>query len=170
MGNRAVIQIQGQETGVYLHWNGGYDTVKPLLDVAREYGVRGDDYGTARLAQMLGNFFCSDVAYAHLLEDVPRHPTFNRHLTLQTRAEMMAAMLAQMLGNFFGGILNVGVGSIDRLDCNNGDNGTYVVDTNFNIVDRLFYEGREANYHDYDEMRDAFKQANDRYFIKQEGS
>jgi len=126
MGNRAVIQIQGQETGVYLHWNGGYDTVKPLLDVAREYGVRADDYGTARLAQMLGNFF--------------------------------------------GGILNVGVGSIDRLDCNNGDNGTYVVDANFNIVDRLFYEGPEANYHDYDDMRDAFKQANDRYFIKQEGS
>ena len=126
MGNRAVIQIQGQETGVYLHWNGGYDTVKPLLDVAREYGVRADDYGTARLAQMLGNFF--------------------------------------------GGILNVGVGSIDRLDCNNGDNGTYVVDANFNIVDRLFYKGREANYHDYNEMRNGIKQANDRYFIKQEDS
>ena len=126
MGNRAVIQIQGQETGVYLHWNGGYDTVKPLLDVAREYGVRADDYGTARLAQMLGNFF--------------------------------------------GGILNVGVGSIDRLDCNNGDNGTYVVDANFNIVDRLFYKGREANYHDYNEKRNGIKQANDRYFIKQEDS
>ena len=55
MGNRAVIQMQGQDVGLYLHWNGGLDTVKPLLDVAKEYGIRGDDYGIARLAQIAGN-------------------------------------------------------------------------------------------------------------------
>ena len=30
MGNRAVIQMQGVEAGIYLHWNGGADTVEPL--------------------------------------------------------------------------------------------------------------------------------------------
>ena len=57
MGNRAVIQMQGQDVGIYLHNNGGRDTIQPLLEVAQEYGIRGDDYGIARLAQMMGNFF-----------------------------------------------------------------------------------------------------------------
>ena len=60
MGNRAVIEFEDESAnglGIYLHWNGGMDTVKPMLDVAREYGIRSDDYGVARLAQMFGNFF-----------------------------------------------------------------------------------------------------------------
>ena len=39
MGNRAVIQMVGQDVGMYLHHNGGLDTVQPLLDVAKELGV-----------------------------------------------------------------------------------------------------------------------------------
>lgn len=30
MGNRAVITTLGNEKGIYLHWNGGYDSIKPL--------------------------------------------------------------------------------------------------------------------------------------------
>ena len=101
MGNRAVIQMQNEDVGIYLHWNGGRDTVEPLLDVAREYGVRGDDYGIARLAQIFGNAF--------------------------------------------DGILGMGVATLDKLDRDNYDNGTYVIDSKFNIVERLFqrYPGYE---------------------------
>ena len=101
MGNRAVIRIDGESAGIYLHYNGGLDTIKPLLDVAREYGIRGDDYGIARLAQMLGNFF--------------------------------------------GGTLSIGVSQLDELDQDNSDNGTYVVDSNFNIIERLYFSGEEQD-------------------------
>ena len=64
MGNRAVITIKNDYIkkedwpSIYLHWNGGLDTVKPMLDVAKEYGIRCEShYGTARLAQLFGNFF-----------------------------------------------------------------------------------------------------------------
>ena len=59
MGNRAVIEMRGQETGIYLHWNGGRHFVEPVLEVAREYGIsgRGWDYGAARLSQIFANFF-----------------------------------------------------------------------------------------------------------------
>ena len=123
MGNRAVIRIDGQGSGIYLHNNGGLDTIKPLLDVAREYGIRGDDYGIARLAQMIGNFF--------------------------------------------GGILSVGVAPLDRLDQDNCDNGTYVVDSNFNIIERLYFDNQqEQNHWDYDEMKAHIKMINDQFFVR----
>ena len=56
MGNRAVIHFQGSSVGMYVHWNGGRDTIEPMLEVAKEYGLRDADYGLARLAQMFGNF------------------------------------------------------------------------------------------------------------------
>lgn len=121
MGNRAVIQMRGQDAGIYLHNNGGYDTIAPLLHVAKHYGIRGDDYGIARLAQIMGNFF--------------------------------------------GGILNIGISTGENLDRDNGDNGTYVIDNQFNIVDRLFYDGPEQNKHPFEEMVMAFRAANDRYFM-----
>jgi len=51
----------------------------------------------------------------------------------------------------------------------NGDNGTYVIDKQFNIVDRLFYNGPEQNNHPFEEMTFAFREANDRFFISQNG-
>ena len=127
MGNRAVIQMQGQDVGIYLHHNGGYDTIKPLLDVAKTYSIRGDDYGIARLAQMLGNFF--------------------------------------------GGTLSLGVSTLEKLDRDNGDNGTYVIDSRFNIVDRLFNRTKsEQDFHPYKEMVLAFCKANDQFFLTSDGS
>ena len=65
MGNRAVIAFQREEltflasdtVGIYLHWNGGPDSVEAFLTAAKELGVRPDDYGIARLCQILGNWF-----------------------------------------------------------------------------------------------------------------
>ena len=121
MGNRAVIRIDGESAGIYLHYNGGLDTIKPLLDVAREYGIRGDDYGIARLAQMLGNFF--------------------------------------------GGTLSIGVSQLDELDQDISDNVTYFVDSNFNIIERLYFSGEEQDYWDYDEMKARIKKVNDQFFL-----
>ena len=64
MGNRAVITIKEKNTpkedwqSLYLHWNGGRDTVEPLLHVAKLYGIRCQDdsnYAIARLSQLIGN-------------------------------------------------------------------------------------------------------------------
>lgn len=57
MGNRAVVQFK-DGTGIYLHWNGGPESVLAFLDAAKQLGVRtGDDYGPARLVQIIGNWF-----------------------------------------------------------------------------------------------------------------
>ena len=34
MGNRAVITTKERKIGLYLHWNGGRDTVEPVLGTA----------------------------------------------------------------------------------------------------------------------------------------
>lgn len=66
MGNRAVITttetgtVQEGKVGLYLHWNGGYDSVNAFLTYADMKGHRSpeqDCYGWARLAQIIGNFF-----------------------------------------------------------------------------------------------------------------
>ena len=64
MGNRAIIQTRkGYENngiGIYLHWNGGYDSVSAFLKYCELKGYRApdvDSYGWARLCQVIGNFF-----------------------------------------------------------------------------------------------------------------
>lgn len=59
MGNRAVVQFgKGSDAlGIYLHWNGGEESVQAFLDAAKHYEVRTDDYGVARLTQIICNFF-----------------------------------------------------------------------------------------------------------------
>ena len=60
MGNRAVITTPERKVGLYIHWNGGRDTVEPLLRYCELKGYRDpskDDYGWARMCQVLGNFF-----------------------------------------------------------------------------------------------------------------
>ena len=64
MGNRAVITTQenfeNNGVGVYLHWNDGRDSVEAFLKYCKMKGYRPpeqDDYGWARLCQVIGNFF-----------------------------------------------------------------------------------------------------------------
>lgn len=60
MGNRAVITTTDKDLALYLHWNGGRDTVEPLLKYCELQGYRPpstDSYGWARMAQVVGNFF-----------------------------------------------------------------------------------------------------------------
>ena len=100
MGNRAVITASTHQTigvGIYVHWNGGPESVAAFLDVARARG------------------YCDpseDESYA-------------------------MARLCGLICEFFGpGDLSVGIGPLDRLDCDNYDNGVYVIGKGWEVVDR----------------------------------
>lgn len=67
MGNRAVITIKSKvlgdmftgDIGIYLHWNGGRDSVEAFLKYCqlKEYiSPEKDNYGWTRLCQVIGNF------------------------------------------------------------------------------------------------------------------
>ena len=63
MGNRAVITFSkkpnSHSLGIYLHWNGGPESVLAFLEAANHFQVReGDDaYELARVVQIIGNYF-----------------------------------------------------------------------------------------------------------------
>lgn len=64
MGNRALIttrrEYEKDGIAVYLHWNGGYDSVSAFLKYCELKGYRPPDqdcYGWARLCQVIGNYF-----------------------------------------------------------------------------------------------------------------
>ena len=64
MGNRAVIttqnDIDNDGIGIYLHWNGGRDSIEPFLAFCKAKGYRSPDddcYGYAYLCTTIGNFF-----------------------------------------------------------------------------------------------------------------
>ena len=101
MENRAVITDRKKQVGIYLHWNGGRDSVEAFLEYCKLRQFRFDDYGRAR--------FC------------------------------------QIVGNFFGGGLSIGIDLYKNCDCDNGDNGVYVVD-NWEIVERLYSHGEQMSY------------------------
>ncbi len=59
MGNRAIITTEDFSMSMYLHWQGGRDSVEAFLDYCRLHGFRSpeaDCYGWARLAQVACNF------------------------------------------------------------------------------------------------------------------
>ena len=47
------------------------------------------------------------------------------------------AMLTNVITNFFGDGLSCGIDKISKLDCDNGDNGTYLID-GWNIEERIY--------------------------------
>lgn len=118
MGNRAVITTskssnvaRSSDVGLYLHWNGGRDSVEAFLTYCRIQGFRSpefDNYGWARLAQVIANYFGGDG-------------------------------------------LSVGIDKCSRLDCDNGDNGVYVI-KGWEIVGRQYFEGPEQNEYDLEGM------------------
>jgi hypothetical protein len=86
--------------GVYLHWNGGKDSIVPFCRACKQIGFRcpTDDfsYGVARFVQLVANYF--------------------------------------------GGLTDtsVGVNTLEHLDCDNYDNGVFVVGEDWEIVGREF--------------------------------
>ncbi len=110
MGNRAVITTEEEIIGVYLHWNGGRDSVEGFLAACKALKHRkpeDDCYGWARLCQVIGNFI--------------------------------------------GGTTSIGIDTLDNLDCDNGDNGMYII-KDWEIVGRKHFEGSEQNEYNLDKM------------------
>ena len=116
MGNRAVITTRNgfsnNGIGVYLHWNGGRDSVTAFLTYCKLKGFRSPT---------------DDPTYAW-------------------------ARFCQVIGNWFGGSLSLGIGRVDQLDCDNWDNGVYIVEK-WDIDGREYFEnGIEQNQYDLLEM------------------
>lgn len=114
MGNRAVIttkeNMDNNGIGVYLHWNGGRDSVRAFLKYCELKGYRApseDNYGWARLCQVIGNFF--------------------------------------------GGRDSLGIDVVNNLDCNNYDNGVYLIE-GWEIVGRMYFDGEEQDYYELIKM------------------
>ena len=114
MGNRAVIttkaNFENNGIGIYLHWNGGYDSVSAFLKYCELKGYRTPDndcYGFARLCQVIGNYF--------------------------------------------GGGLSLGIDTVDKLDCDNYDNGVYIIE-GWKIVDRKYNNYAEQMKYDMETM------------------
>ena len=61
------------------------------------------------------------------------------------------ACLITVIGNYFGTGLSVGVNTVDNLDCDNWDNGVYIIE-NWEIVDRKYFEGEEQYYISLEDM------------------
>ena len=101
MGNRAVItasKVKESGLGIYLHWNGGIESVVAFLDVARQLGYRDpttdESYGMARLCGLI-------CVFAGIRGDT-----------------------------------GVGINDLSKLDCDNYDNGVYVIGRQWEIEDR----------------------------------
>lgn len=105
------LQNRTDKIGIYLHWNGGYDSVNAFL----QYCKRKD--------------FISPVEYCYGW-----------------------ARLCQVIGNFFGGDSGIGIDILNKLDCDNYDNGVYIIDDNWNIVERAYKRGFEQKEYDLEEF------------------
>lgn len=63
------------------------------------------------------------------------------------------ARMTQIIGTFFRGNLSFGLDYCKNLDCDNYDNGVYVIDSKtLEIKNRLFNEGHEQKGHDPEEI------------------
>lgn len=110
MGNRAVITTEEKKIGVYLHWNGGRDSVEAFLAVCKELDHRcpeDDCYGWARLCQVIANFI--------------------------------------------GGTISIGIDTLDNLDCDNGENGVYII-KDWQIIGREHFDRREQQEYELQDM------------------
>ena len=112
MGNRAVITTNKnlEEIGIYLHWNGGRDSIEAFLAYCKLKGYRSperDCYGWTCLAGVIFNYFSNGMS--------------------------------------------CGLCIAKNLDCNNWDNGTYII-KDWLIVDRMFFNAEEQDEYDLEEF------------------
>lgn len=117
MGNRAVITwskasdlSRTQELGVYLHWDGGINSVKAFLKYCELKGYSSPD-----------------------------------------RSDYGFTRLCQVIGNFISGANSLAINQCQFLDCDNGDNGTYICE-GWDIVDIKYRRRPERADCDIEDM------------------
>ena len=73
MGNRAIITTPDNRVGIYVHWNGGIESVLGFTNAAKVLGVRSPEsdpsYFLARLGQIIGNFFGGTTSVGFVSDD-----------------------------------------------------------------------------------------------------
>jgi hypothetical protein len=113
MGNRAYVVFEDRQgnrsPAVYLHWNGGPESIYAMLDALARYQTRAGTTAAAGDLQPCGAKqpygFANDPFYA-------------------------AARFTQLAGNFFGGFASLGLENTpERIEelAQVGDNGLYIV-------------------------------------------
>lgn len=116
MGNRAIIvdknttkENANQKIGIYLHWYCDKETVQELLEDVKAKHPRGvisdPSYGYARLCQIIADKITED--------------------TLKSPFEISKSHAYET---------GIGIGIVSELDTQNGDNGVYYIDDDYNIV------------------------------------
>lgn len=107
MGNRAVItqSTSNDAPCIYLHWNGGADSVKGFLAAAKVFDIEG------------------------------------------TPAEQMDQLAELLAKHFFHTEVGMTVYRYEygRADTDNGDNGVYVINNKWDLIDRLYMKYPEQN-------------------------
>lgn len=82
MGNRAIIKGKNSDIGLYVHWNGGYDSILAFTTYCKIQKYRGFDfdasYAMARLTQVVANFFGGGLSVG--LMSVPSETT-SKHVS-----------------------------------------------------------------------------------------
>jgi hypothetical protein len=97
MGNRAVITttpFKATNLGIYVHWNGGQESIEGFLRAAKRLDYRPPD---------------NDPCYG-------------------------MARLVQAIGVYFEGSLSLGIGINRELDCDNENNGTWLIGPGWEIA------------------------------------
>ena len=116
MGCRCVIvdkdttkENANQKIGIYLHWHGDKETVQELLEEVKAKHPRGvisdPSYGYARLCQIIAD-----------------------EITAETLASPFETSKSHAYET------GIGIGIVSELDIQNGDNGVYYIDDDYNIV------------------------------------
>ncbi len=95
------LKINPEQIGVYLHWNGGRDSIEAFLKYCELQGYRAP----------------SDDCYGW-------------------------ANLCKVIGNYFGDGLSLGIDVAKHLDCDNYDNGVYIID-GWKITGRMYRRNSE---------------------------
>ena len=142
MGDRAVIVFDGYkegQPGLYLHWGGYPDSVEGMLERLR--GV--------------------------MLPEPDADGKFEYSSPRSGDPEYAMARLAAIACGDAPGNLSVGIGVVPRLDCDNCDNGTYVVESKgYTLAERHHVRHPEEMLTNPDEWEglgdDAFRRKVDR--------
>ena len=137
MGNRAVVTTKSatgfceSEMGVYLHWNGGRDSITAFLKYCELQGFKSPEVDSTSWVKF-----------------------------------------QQVILNFNEGLSTVKVDFCKNLDCDNGDNGVYLIE-NWQIVGRKFMEHEEQNEYELldallsiDEKQPKFMQIRDKILLE----
>lgn len=106
MGNRAVVIEFGKKEGVYLHWNGGRDSVYPMLYYAKNFLTETSSLLESNLKKFEFIAFCLGL-----------NPEYSDNY--------------------------------NELDCDNYDNGVYVINKDFKIISRMFMNYEEQDNYNF---------------------